>query len=70
MKKIVGLFFTFIISNTINIDLSSNLEFQKGKIVDINKGSLVLFPSSLFHRTIPFISQEERHSIAFDLIPK
>ena len=31
---------------------------------------LVLFPSSLFHRTIPFTSHEERHSIAFDLIPK
>lgn len=32
-------------------------------------GRLVLFPSSLFHRTIPFDSNEERISIAFDLIP-
>ncbi len=32
-------------------------------------GNLVLFPSSLFHRTIPFDSNEERVSIAFDLIP-
>ena len=40
------------------------------KIVDINKGSLVLFPSSLFHSTIPFSSEEERVTLAFDLIPK
>ena len=31
---------------------------------------IALFPSSLFHNTIPFKSQEERHVIAFDLIPK
>ena len=35
------------------------------KIFDI-----ALFPSSLFHRTIPFNSQEERQVIAFDLVPK
>ena len=32
-------------------------------------GDIILFPSSLFHRTIPFHSNEERLSIAFDLIP-
>jgi hypothetical protein len=32
-------------------------------------GDLVLFPSSLFHRTIPFHSNEERICVAFDLIP-
>ena len=31
---------------------------------------IALFPSSLFHRTIPFNSKEERHVVAFDLIPK
>ena len=31
---------------------------------------IALFPSSVFHATIPFNSQEERHVIAFDLIPK
>jgi len=30
---------------------------------------LILFPSSLFHRTIPFRLKETRHVIAFDLIP-
>jgi len=32
-------------------------------------GDIVLFPSSLFHRTIPFNSNEERICIAFDLKP-
>ncbi|MEO0327494.1 MAG: tetratricopeptide repeat protein [Pseudomonadota bacterium] len=32
-------------------------------------GDLVLFPSSLFHHTIPFQSDEERQCIAFDLLP-
>ena len=31
---------------------------------------IALFPSSLFHKTIPFNSQEERHVISFDLMPK
>ena len=35
------------------------------KIFDI-----ALFPSSLFHCTIPFSSQEERQVIAFDIVPK
>ena len=33
-------------------------------------GEIVLFPSSLFHRTIPFTSSEERICIAFDLKPR
>jgi uncharacterized protein (TIGR02466 family) len=32
-------------------------------------GDIVLFPSSLFHRTIPFKSDEERICIAFDIKP-
>ena len=31
---------------------------------------LILFPSSLFHETIPFNSEDERHCISFDLKPK
>lgn len=34
-----------------------------------NVGDIVLFPSSLFHRTVPFNSNEERICIAFDLKP-
>lgn len=33
-------------------------------------GDIVLFPSSLFHRTIPFSSNQERICIAFDLKPE
>lgn len=32
-------------------------------------GDLVMFPSSVFHRTIPFSSDEQRICIAFDLKP-
>jgi uncharacterized protein (TIGR02466 family) len=39
------------------------------KIADIKVGDLVLFPSSLFHRTIPFQADQERVCIAFDISP-
>ncbi|MGA1427498.1 MAG: tetratricopeptide repeat protein [Methylophilaceae bacterium] len=34
-----------------------------------NEGDVIFFPSSVFHRTIPFNSDEERICIAFDLKP-
>ena len=34
-----------------------------------NLGDIVLFPSSLSHRTIPFSTDTERIVIAFDLMP-
>ena len=40
------------------------------EIKDIYQGDLVMFPSSLFHHTLPFESQEERISFAFDVIPE
>jgi uncharacterized protein (TIGR02466 family) len=39
------------------------------RMVDQKVGDLVLFPSSLFHRTIPFHSEQERICIAFDIKP-
>ena len=33
-------------------------------------GDIVLFPSSLFHRTLPFNGNEERICVAFDLKPR
>lgn len=40
------------------------------KMLDIRKGDLVLFPSSIFHRTLPFHSQDgNRVTLAFDLKP-
>ncbi|CAG1022716.1 partial TPR repeat-containing protein YrrB, partial [Patescibacteria group bacterium] len=40
------------------------------QIVDQHVGDLVLFPSSLFHRTLPFHSNQERICVAFDIKPK
>ena len=34
------------------------------------EGELVLFPPYVFHRTIPFQSNSQRTSIAFDILPK
>ncbi len=39
------------------------------KIIKPLTGSIVLFPSSLYHSTIPFYSKEERISLAFDIMP-
>ena len=39
------------------------------KVLDVKVGDYAFFPSSLFHRTIPFDSAEERICIAFDLKP-
>ena len=40
------------------------------KIVNVVTGSLVLFPASLMHHTIPFESEEERIVLAFDVKQK
>jgi hypothetical protein len=44
-------------------------EFEK-KVILPNVGDVIFFPSSVFHRTIPFSSNEERICIAFDVKPK
>lgn len=44
------------------------LELPKRKIL-VELGDLILFPSSLFHKTLPFYSDEERICIAFDISP-
>ena len=44
-------------------------KFPKDKVVEVKKGDICIFPSSLFHYTIPFSSEQERVSFAFDLIP-
>ena len=47
---------------------SSGAKFPTAHILP-NVGDIVLFPSSLFHRTIPFSANQERICIAFDLKP-
>ena len=39
-------------------------------IVDQQVGDLVLFPSSLFHRTLPFHNDQQRVCVAFDIKPQ
>ena len=39
-------------------------------IVGLKTGDMVLFPSSIFHSTIPFSGDESRITLAFDIIPK
>ena len=46
-----------------------NIAFPE-KIISINKGDMVLFPSSIFHSTVPFESNEQRITLAFDILPK
>ena len=40
-----------------------NIEF------DIEQGDIILFPSSIFHKTIPFDLDENRITLAFDIKP-
>ena len=39
------------------------------KEININTGDIVLFPSSIFHHTLPFDSEENRITFAFDIYP-
>jgi hypothetical protein len=39
------------------------------QVVSPTVGDIVLFPSSLFHRTIPFSAAQDRICIAFDVAP-
>jgi tetratricopeptide (TPR) repeat protein len=48
---------------------ATNSSLNSKKIFDVVTGSMVLFPASLMHYTIPFESNEERIVLAFDVIP-
>ena len=50
-------------------DVTNSRQNSK-KVIDVVTGSMVLFPASLMHHTIPFESEEERIVLAFDVIPK
>ena len=43
---------------------------ENSKSIDVVTGSLCLFPSSLLHYTIPFESDHDRITLAFDIIPR
>ena len=46
---------------------ASDTRMNKKKTINVVTGSLVLFPASLMHYTIPFESDEERVVLAFDV---
>jgi tetratricopeptide (TPR) repeat protein len=57
--------------NSGNLVLSTTpLEFdaKNNKIIDVFNGTLCLFPSSLYHHTIPFKSNDDRIVLPFDVI--
>ncbi len=49
-------------------DIEITIEKERGYIKPV-EGKLIIFPSYLYHQTIPHESQEDRISIAFDLTP-
>ena len=49
-------------------DLPITNEDYPRKLHRPRRGDIVLFPSSLFHRTIPFTTDSERCVIAFDIM--
>lgn len=51
-----------------SLDPPSTLAAQR--IVRPEVGTLVLFPSYMWHGTVPFTSQQPRITVAFDLLPK
>ena len=48
---------------------ATDMQINK-KAINVVTGNLVLFPASLTHYKIPFDSEEDRISLAFDIIPK
>ncbi|WP_262693017.1 tetratricopeptide repeat protein [Kordiimonas aestuarii] len=50
--------------------MEMGIELAPGRIVKPEVGRLVLFPSYMWHGTIPFSSNEPRMTVAFDVVPK
>ncbi len=51
-------------------DYPTDGKIYKKEIIETFYGDMIMFPSSLFHSTIPFDSDTERVVLAFDLIPE
>ena len=50
------------------VELGLNLEPRR--VIVPRAGALVLFPSSMWHGTVPFAAHSERLTVAFDAVPK
>ena len=55
--------------NDQQVEISKN-NSDTYKVIDVETGSLCLFPASLYHYTIPVKSNEERIVLAFDVMSK
>ncbi|AWL11351.1 hypothetical protein HMF8227_00856 [Saliniradius amylolyticus] len=51
-------------------ELSRFIELEPDYVVKPKEGCVVFFPSYMWHGTIPFTSQSNRLSVAFDVVPK
>ena len=47
-----------------------NDQGEHSKSINLVIGRLCLFPSSLYHYTIPFEANEDRIAMAFDIVPE
>ena len=50
-----------------NDDFNKKITNKEEKIINPQEGDLILFPSSLYHKTLPFEGNEKRICIAFDM---
>jgi tetratricopeptide (TPR) repeat protein len=50
-----------------DMDLNRN-NMDNTRVINVETGSLCLFPSSLLHYTLPFESEQERIVLAFDIV--
>ena len=50
-------------------DYPTESQFFQSKEFNIEEGDIILFPSSVFHKTVPFESEENRITLAFDVKP-
>ena len=48
----------------------ADIRINEKKTIKVVTGSVVLFPASLMHHTVPFESEEERIVLAFDVKEK
>ena len=50
-----------------NDDFLKKITNKEEKIINLEEGDIILFPSSLYHKTIPFKEDEKRICFAFDM---
>ena len=62
-------FIEFGASNVADVG-GGNRALARTRVIRPETGAMLLFPSYFWHRTIPFESDQERISVAFDVVPR